>query len=188
MHHHHDRHANTEGARSPFEQDGPPPAGGGPRDRCRETRTSRPARYTCVIDVMVLLHRDDGRVLLLRRAGDVYASGLLAPPGGHLEADETVVDGALREVREEVGLRLDPDELEFCHLVHHRGPRGEARLGVVFTAQRWEGEPRNLEPAKCSALVWADPACPPADCVPYTAAVLTRFVTGALLSTHGWAV
>ncbi|GHG47917.1 NUDIX hydrolase [Streptomyces griseocarneus] len=143
-------------------------------------------RYRTVVDVMVLLHRTDGRVLLLRRAGEVYASGLLAPPGGHLEDGETLVEGALREVGEEVGVGIAPADLEFCHLVHHRSPEGEGRLGVVFTAQRWAGEPRNREPEKCSALVWANPARPPSDCVPYTAAVLDRFSSGALLSTHGW--
>ncbi|MFI9202945.1 NUDIX domain-containing protein [Streptomyces sp. NPDC053048] len=146
----------------------------------------QPDRYRSVVDVMVLLHRTDGRVLLLRRAGNVYASGLLAPPGGHLENGETLIDGARREVREEVGVGIDPADLEFCHLIHHRSPEGEARLGVVFTSQQWSGEPRNQEPGKCSALVWANPAQPPSDCVPYTAAVLDRFCSGALLSTHGW--
>ncbi|MFQ6197053.1 NUDIX hydrolase [Streptomyces sp. NPDC000405] len=142
--------------------------------------------YRSVVDVMVLLHRPDGRVLLLRRAGDVYASGLLAPPGGHLEAGETLVEGALREVGEEVGVVIAPADLEFCHLIHHRSPEGEARLGAVFTAQQWSGEPYNREPDKCSGLVWATPARPPADCVPYTAAVLDRFCTGVLFSMHGW--
>ncbi|MEV5379016.1 NUDIX domain-containing protein [Streptomyces nondiastaticus] len=147
---------------------------------------SQRIRYRSVVDVMVLLHRTDGRVLLLRRAGDVYASGLLAPPGGHLEDGETVVEGALREAGEEVGVGIAPADLEFCHLIHHRSPEGQARLGVVFTTQRWSGEPRNREPGKCSALVWADPGRPPADCVPYTAAVLDRFCAGALFSAHGW--
>ncbi|MFC5723970.1 NUDIX domain-containing protein [Streptomyces gamaensis] len=166
-------HADFTGGRPPFEHQG---------------RQERPDRYRCVVDLIVLLHRDDGRVLLLRRAGDVYASGLLAPVGGHLERGESVVEGALRETREEVGVVVDPGDLEFCHLVHHRGPQGQARLGVVFTAQRWTGEPRNLEPEKCSGLLWVDPACPPVDCVPYTAAVLGRFVAGSLLSVHGWPV
>lgn len=147
---------------------------------------SHRTRYRSVVDVMVLLHRTDGRILLLRRAGAVYASGLLAPPGGHLEDGETVTEGALREVDEEVGVGIAPADLEFCHLIHHRSPEGEARLGVVFTTQRWTGEPRNREPDKCSGLVWAAPAQPPSDCVPYTAAVLDRFCSGALLSTHGW--
>ncbi|WP_367132788.1 MULTISPECIES: NUDIX domain-containing protein [Streptomyces] len=147
---------------------------------------SQRTRYKSVIDVMVLLHRPDGRVLLLRRAGNVYASGLLAPPGGYLEDGETLTEGALREVVEEVGVQIAPADLEFCHLIHHRSPESESRLGVVFTAQRWSGEPWNREPGKCSGLVWADPAQPPSDCVPYTAAILGQFCSGALLSLHGW--
>ncbi|MFI9721823.1 NUDIX domain-containing protein [Streptomyces sp. NPDC052396] len=144
-------------------------------------------RYRPLVHVMVLMHRDDGRVLLLRRTGKPYAAGLLAPPGGRLERDETMMGGALREVGAETGVRIAPRDLEFCHLLHHRDPRdGEGRLGVVFTAQRWSGEPANREPDRCSALVWADPARPPADCVPYTAAVLTQFCAGALASVHGW--
>ncbi|MEU5418263.1 NUDIX domain-containing protein [Streptomyces sp. NPDC020667] len=143
-------------------------------------------RYRSVVDVMVLLHRADGRVLLLRRARQVYASGQLCPPGGHLEDGEPVTGGALRETAEEVGVTVTPSDLEFCHLIHHRNPDGEARLGVVFTARRWTGRPSIREPEKCSQLVWADPARPPADCVPYTAAVLKRFCAGDPLSEHGW--
>ncbi|MEW2033826.1 NUDIX domain-containing protein [Streptomyces roseifaciens] len=143
-------------------------------------------RYRLVVDVMVLVVRGDGRVLLLRRAGRVYASGLLCPPGGHLEDGEPVTAGARREVAEEVGVTIAPWDLEFCHVIHHRSPEGEGRMGMVFTAQRWAGEPVNREPEKCSALVWADPARPPSDCVPYTAAALKQFCSGALLSEHGW--
>lgn len=143
-------------------------------------------RYRLVVDVMVLMVRDDGRVLLLRRAGQVYASGLLCPPGGHLEDGETVTQGALREVTEEVGVTIARRDLEFCHVIHHRSPEGQGRMGVVFTTQRWAGQLSISEPEKCSALVWADPARPPVDCVPYTAAVLRRFCAGDLLSEHGW--
>lgn len=145
--------------------------------------TSRHAR---VVDVFVLLHRDDGRVLLLRRAGDIYASGLLCPPSGHLEPGETVEEGARREVHEETGVTIHERDLEFCHLIDHRSPEGVQRLGVAFTAQRWVGEPYNRELHKHSALIWADPGRPPADCVPYTTALLTQFTRGALLSIDGY--
>lgn len=143
-------------------------------------------RHQRVVDVFVLLHRGDGRVLLLRRAGAVYASGLLCPPSGHLEEGETVEEGAQREVHEETGVTVCARDLEFCHLIDHHSPEGQQRLGVAFTARRWCGEPYNREPHKHSALIWADPARPPADCVPYTTALLGQFAQGALLSTDGY--
>jgi hypothetical protein len=43
-------------------------------------RGRMPDRFASVIDVHVILRRA-GRVLLLRRTGDVYASGQLCPTG-----------------------------------------------------------------------------------------------------------
>ncbi|MEU5425881.1 NUDIX domain-containing protein [Streptomyces olivoreticuli] len=144
------------------------------------------ARYRSIVDVFMLLQRDDGRVLLVRRTGDTYASGQLCPPSGHLEEGESVLAGAIREAAEEVGVGVDVADVSFAHLIHHRSPEGEARLGTAFLAQRWSGTPCNREPRKHSELVWADPATPPADCVAYTAALLAMVDAGARCSVHGW--
>ena len=61
---------------------------------------------------VVLVDRDD-RVLLIE-AHDPHRTDLgwyWITPGGGLEADETVPECAVREVREETGLELDPDGL-----------------------------------------------------------------------------
>ena len=143
-----------------------PEGDGGPE------RTLAADRYRTIVDVYVLLRRPDGTILLLERSGTGYADGQLCPPSGHLEAGESVVQGAIRETREETGVLIDPADLAFSHVVHHRSPEGQARIGFFFTAVRWQGEPANLEPHKCAALHWADPARPPANTVPYTAAAL----------------
>ena len=58
----------------------------------------------------------------------------------------------------------------FGHVVHHRSPDGQPRIGFFFfTAVLWQGEPANLEPNKCAGLHWANPARPPANTVRYTA-------------------
>jgi 8-oxo-dGTP diphosphatase len=67
-----------------------------------------------------------------------------ALPCGHLEAGESVVDGVIREAREETGVLIDPGDLVFRHVVHHRNPEGEARVGMFFTAARWQGQPANM--------------------------------------------
>lgn len=51
-----------------------------------------------------------------------------ASPSGHLEEGEPVIDGAVREAGEEVGVTINPDDLAFAHVVHYRAP-GCGRAG-----------------------------------------------------------
>jgi 8-oxo-dGTP pyrophosphatase MutT (NUDIX family) len=143
-------------------------------------------RYRSIVDVYVLLRRPDGMILLLERSGTGYADGQLCPPSGHLEAGESVVQGVIREAREETGVRIDPADLAFSHVIHHRNPLGQARIGFFFTTTRWAGEPVNREPHKCAGLYWVDPARPPVNTVPYTAAALAAITRGAPFSLDGW--
>lgn len=53
---------------------------------------------------------DGDRVLLVERAAPPGV-GEWTVPGGHLEADEPPREGAVRELREEAGVRADPDDL-----------------------------------------------------------------------------
>ncbi|WP_067480132.1 hypothetical protein [Actinomadura hibisca] len=41
-----------------------------------------------------------------------------------------------------------------AHLIHYRNHLGNARMGPFFHAQRWDGEPYNAEPHKCSQIAW----------------------------------
>lgn len=53
---------------------------------------------------------DAGELVLIRRAIPP-GFGAWAQPGGFLEADETVLQGAVRETREETGLEVEPDRI-----------------------------------------------------------------------------
>jgi 8-oxo-dGTP diphosphatase len=152
------------------------------------TRTdSVPAeRYASIVDVHVILRRR-GQILLLRRGGDVYASGQLCLPSGHLEHGESVIDAAVRETREETGITLDPAAL--CHVlsIHQRNPgTSHARIGFAFRPRTWDGEPTNAEPHKHSELIWADPARLPPDTVGYVAAVIAAVEQGLTFTLNGW--
>jgi 8-oxo-dGTP diphosphatase len=115
---------------------------------------TRADRYRPVLDVYVLLRRPDGMILLLERSGTGYADGQLCPPSGHLEDGESVARSAVREAAEETGVGIDPAGLVFTHVVHHRNPEGQGRVGFFFTVTRWAGEPVNREPHKCAGLRW----------------------------------
>lgn len=53
---------------------------------------------------------DAGEIILIRR-GIEPGQGLWAQPGGFLEVDETVNQGAIRETWEETGLLVEPGEI-----------------------------------------------------------------------------
>lgn len=145
-------------------------------------------RHRSIVDVSLILRRE-GQVLMLRRAGSTFATGMLCFPSGHLERGETVIAAVIREAREEIGVHIAPNDVRLLHVVHHIDPgRPEAddRIGFFFEADKVTGEPVNAEPHKCSELVWVDPYNLPADVVPYQAAGLNGTLSGGVFGLHGW--
>ena len=79
---------------------------------------------------------DSGEIVLLRR-GIEPGYGAWAQPGGFLEIDETVNEGAVRETFEETGLVVEPGEIVGLY------SRPQAAIVVVaFEARITGGEPR----------------------------------------------
>jgi 8-oxo-dGTP diphosphatase len=95
----------------------------------------------------------EGRVLLVRRGGEPL-KGHWTLPGGVLEVGETLVEGVVREVREETGLLVEPLELvELLERINHEAGRvryhyviadylcrvtgGELRAASDADAVRW---------------------------------------------------
>jgi 8-oxo-dGTP diphosphatase len=143
-------------------------------------------RYLSIVDVHVILRRK-GTILLLRRAGSVYATGMLCLPSGHLEDGKSVLSAAVRETKEETGIALEPAALRLVLSIHERHPgTTHARIGLAFEPESWHGEPVNAEPGKCSELLWADPACLPSDTVGYTAAIINAVERGTIFALNGW--
>jgi ADP-ribose pyrophosphatase YjhB (NUDIX family) len=82
-----------------------------------------------------------GEVMLLRR-GIEPGRGLWAQPGGFMEIDETVHQGAVRETLEETGLVVEPGEIVGLYT------RPEAAIvEVAFVARITGGEPRQTPEA-----------------------------------------
>ncbi|CAK6981943.1 nucleoside diphosphate-linked moiety X motif 17 [Scomber scombrus] len=64
------------------------------------------------VGVAILLQSANQRVLLTRRAKELRIfPNVWVPPGGHVESDETLLEAGLRELKEETGLKLEPDEV-----------------------------------------------------------------------------
>ena len=109
----------------------------------------------------VVMARPDRRVLTVRKAG----TGMFMFPGGKHQPGEAAVDTAVREVAEETGLRLRPEEL--THLgawdTAAANEPGARLHSEVFAL--WRPIARHEVPAPTDEIVqlhWMDPAAPAA--------------------------
>jgi len=98
-----------------------------------------------------ILIDDAGRVLVTRRAPGAHQGGLWEFPGGKVEEGETLLGALTRELREELGVRVESTE-PLLVLEHDYGDK-QVRLGV-HRVTRWSGQPRGLEG---QPLAWQRP-------------------------------
>jgi 8-oxo-dGTP pyrophosphatase MutT (NUDIX family) len=123
-------------------------------------------RHRVLLAVFILLYKD-GKILLLRRAHTGYMDGKLGLPSGHAEGNESAIAAIIREAKEEVGVTIAAEDLRLVHTTHRTAEEGGFEyIDLFFEAHSWQGEPRNMEPDKCSEVLWADPQILPADMIP----------------------
>lgn len=137
-----------------------------------------------LIDVHVLLVRDDDLLLIQRRGS--FGSGMWHLPSGKLDAGEPVTVAATREAEEEVGVLIDPRDLRCVHTIHVNGSGPEPRFGLFFETRRWIGEPINREPEKCAAVHWFRLDDLPETIIDYPAAGIDAYRRGIQFGVRGW--
>ena len=100
------------------------------------------------VGAVAVLRRPDGCLLLV----DQRHSEGWAFPGGLLSRGESAVDAVVREVREEVGVDLDPATLPVPHAVVTASVR---RVDVVFTVEVDAGvDARQEDDAEVKRIGW----------------------------------
>lgn len=127
-------------------------------------RQTYPAEYAAAHGAFALIPAayvflvDGDRVLLQLREGTGYYDGWwAASAAGHVDPGETLMAGAVRETREEIGVEVAESELEAITAMHRTAPTGlpiDQRLDVFFAARSWRGIPSVQEADKAGALEW----------------------------------
>lgn len=116
---------------------------------------------------------DDGRLLLIRRRTEPEA-GCWGLPGGKIDLFETSPEAARREVKEELGIDIDPVRL-LCVVDHIDAAAGIHWVAPVYLIADFRGTPRNVEPDKHDAFDWFA-----LDALPAPLTTPTRFALEAL--------
>lgn len=133
--------------------------------------------------VHVIFERD-GQVLLMRRCNTGFFDGLFSLPGGHVEPGEAIFDAAVREMNEELGIRLKTTDLALVGVVHRRSDTN--RIDFFVKACRWTGVPVRAEPDKCDVLDWFPVAQLPENTVGYVCSALAERRSPPWVAESGW--
>lgn len=141
----------------------------------------------------VVFRRDD-QILLQLRQNTGYRDGYWASgAAGHVEADESVLDAACREAAEELGVRIQAEDLtplSAMHRTHGNHKAIDERVDFFFQCRRWDGEPRLMEAAKAADLRWFALDSLPELTVPHERYVFDNLRAGTLrpIVTFGFEV
>lgn len=133
--------------------------------------------------VYLVLERPGAMVLIARRCNTGYQDGMFQVVAGHAEAGELPKEAMIREAKEEIGIDINPEDLEFVHVSSRpqHDPTGD-RLDFYFRVLRWKGEPRIMEPDKCDDIRWIQMHDLPSNTTPHVRYAIEKILEGVMYS------
>jgi 8-oxo-dGTP pyrophosphatase MutT (NUDIX family) len=124
------------------------------------------------VSAVVLRHPETGWILTLRKRGTT----MFMQPGGKPDPGESPLDTAVREIREELRVELDPDAMRLLGVYEAPAANegGYTVVGTVFTHPPVEV---TAPAAEIEEIRWVDPEAPmAADLAP----LMTHHIVPAL--------
>lgn len=100
------------------------------------------------------IYKDD-KLLLLVRADDEFMAGLVELPSGTIDSGETLIEGLVREIKEETGLDVT-NVKEFVDSFDYTSRSGEKTRQFNFVVEVADSEVK-LNPEEHSAYRMVDP-------------------------------
>jgi len=126
---------------------------------------------------------------MLQRKNTGYHDGDFSLPAGHVDGGEKLVDAAIREAKEELGILINSENLNLVHVLHRKSDSDDnsnERIDFYFEATAWQGEITNEESEKCEALKWFDLNDLPVNAIAPVKSVLHCLSNGDIYSNLGW--
>lgn len=132
--------------------------------------------------------RKGNTFLFSRRFQTGYEDGKWSLPAGHVEKGETFTQCMIREAKEEIGVDILESDLHVAHVLQRDSgtKENDHRMDIFFVTEKWQGEPKILEPNKCDGLEWFNKDNLPETVLPYIRHVVGMMNRGVVYSEYGW--
>ena len=139
----------------------------------------------CAVHALILKNE---KILLYRRVNTNWQDGKYGMPGGHLEAGETVLQATVREIKEESGLDVKPEDLVLVHTSHRYYDPGKSietnhdYIDLFFKVTSWTGDPIITSENKSDEMKWVDIRGLPENTLGYEKSMIENYLNGKYYS------
>ncbi|WP_164470888.1 NUDIX domain-containing protein [Vaginisenegalia massiliensis] len=148
----------------------------------------RPERYKTMSAVFLIIVKD-GKVLLQKRKDTGYCDGWYdCGASGHVEADESTKQAAVRELAEELRVEIPMDRLDLATTIHIRS-NDKVYYYFYFALELAGDEEFDFvinEPDKNDELIWVDLNHLPDRLIDYNQIAIHNYQEGIPYSEIGW--
>ena len=146
-------------------------------------------RFKSLSAVILLLTRkvnNDEEILFQKRVNTGYCDGFYdMAASGHVEANESMKHAMCREAKEELGIIINEDDLEFVCMIH-KNSEGCVYFNGYFKANKWIGEPSIKEPEKNEEIRWFSINDLPSNIVDDRIVAIENYKNDIKYSEYGW--
>lgn len=112
-------------------------------------------KYMMPVSVQLILKKEN-KILLMKRKNTGYEDGKYCLPGGHLEMNEEIREALIREAKEEIGIDININDIEFYKVLHMKINEEQEYIYFIFQTDSWSGDIINNEEEKCEEIIWVD--------------------------------
>ncbi len=108
--------------------------------------------------VVNLIIKQDNKILLFFRNDGFfsYGGGWWVMPAGHIENNETAMDAAIREAKEELDIDIAREDIKFAHVMSNLASKTQG-FDFFFVVDKFTGTIRNCEGDKCVEMRYFTP-------------------------------
>ncbi len=128
----------------------------------------------------------DNKILLALRENTSAENGFYGLIGGRVENGENIHSALIREIYEEVGIKVDAKDMQLAHVISFKRENKLEIISFDFIINSWQGEPFNKEPIKHAHIKWFDLNKLPANFIDRHKTAYDCYKKGIFYSSFGY--